>query len=295
MAQAQELRRPMLLALAGFAMLSCGDAVIKSMAGAWPGTAVAALRFTIGAVGLAVIIAVRSGRRGFYVPRPQLQLARGAMLAGSSLAFFIAVFAMPLAEATAIGFISPLLAGGFSWALLAERPPAIIWLASALAFAGVLIVLRPNVAELGFVAVLPLGAAAGFALMLVLNRMVAGLADVLLMQFLISAVAAPLLIVATLIGEASGVRAFAVSTPDLSVVARCTLVAVTATLSHVLIYSATTLASAGRIAPMVYIQLIVAMILGFVFYRDTPDATAMAGAALIISGGLLLWFKNDQA
>ncbi len=49
----------LILALAGFAVLSCGDALVKTMAGAWSPLAVAALRFTIGAIGLSVILGVR--------------------------------------------------------------------------------------------------------------------------------------------------------------------------------------------------------------------------------------------
>lgn len=58
------------LALVAFAGFSLGDAVIKSMAGDWPAPAVAALRFAIGALALAVILFMREGRRGFQVNRP---------------------------------------------------------------------------------------------------------------------------------------------------------------------------------------------------------------------------------
>ncbi len=52
------------LALCGFVLLPLGDAVIKSIAGEWPATAVAALRFAIGASGLGAILAWREGRAG---------------------------------------------------------------------------------------------------------------------------------------------------------------------------------------------------------------------------------------
>jgi hypothetical protein len=57
-----------LFALCGFALLSAGDTVIKSMAGEWPGTAVAALRFCFGAVGLGVILWMKEGKAGFKIP-----------------------------------------------------------------------------------------------------------------------------------------------------------------------------------------------------------------------------------
>jgi drug/metabolite transporter (DMT)-like permease len=281
-------------AFCGFALLTVGDSIIKSMAGDWPGTAVAALRFSIGAVALAIILWAKEGRSGFDIARPLVQLGRGAALAFASLCFFLAIFVMPLAEATTISFISPMVAAMLSALLLGERAPRAIWGASALAFAGVLLVLRPNIAEIGWAGLLPLASAFVFALMMVFNRMVAGSGSVVAMQFAISAVAAPLLIVATIVGHLSGVAAFHVDWPDWSVVARCAFVAVTATGAHSLIFLATTRASAGSIAPMVYVQLLVAMAIGIAVYGDYPDATAIVGAALVIAGGLFLWWRSSR-
>jgi drug/metabolite transporter (DMT)-like permease len=280
------------LALAGFALLSVGDAVIKSMAGAWPGPAVAALRFSIGALGLACVLWLREGRSGFACPMPRIQFARGLAIAFASTMFFLAIFVMPLAEATAIQFVSPLLAALFSALILRERAPRAIWIASALAFSGVLVVLRPNVATVGLAGLLPLFSAAAFAMMMVLNRKVSGGGSVIAMQFLISAMAAPILIVAATVGHLSGATAFHVGLPDWTIVVRCAVVALTATCSHSLIYMATVRASAGAVAPMTYVQLLVAMLLGTLLYGDRPDLSSLGGAALIVAGGLYLWRRS---
>jgi len=116
-------RSALLLAICGFVSLSFGDAVVKSMAGAWPGTAVAALRYSIGAAGLALAVALVQGRSGFAVPRPALQLGRGAAVAVATISFFMAVMALPLAVATAIQFTSPMLTGILSALVLGERAP----------------------------------------------------------------------------------------------------------------------------------------------------------------------------
>ena len=116
-------RSALVLALCGFISLAFGDAVVKSMAGAWPGTAVAALRYSFGAIGLVAIVAAVHGRAGFRLPRPWLQLGRGAAVALATICFFMAVMAMPLADATAIQFTSPMLTGILS-ALRARRARA---------------------------------------------------------------------------------------------------------------------------------------------------------------------------
>lgn len=283
------VRPALLIALAGFAALSVGDAVVKSMAGEWPGTAVAALRYCFGALGLAFWLAVRHGRAGFRLPRPGLQFGRGAAVALATICFFMGVMAMPLADATAIQFTSPILTALLAPLVLGERARPATLFATLLAFAGVLVVLRPNVLEIGIVAFWPLGAAFGMSWLMMLNRKAAGLAPVMLMQFLLAAIAAPLLVAAAALLDAFGGAPFQIAAPSLEVVAKCLIVAATATLGHSLIFAAAERAGATLVAPMTYGQLLVAAGIGWGWFGDAPDAATFGGAALIIAGGLWLW------
>ena len=101
--------------------------------------------------------------------------------------------------------------------------------------------------------------------------------------------ATPMLIAATTVGHWTGDPLLAVGVPDWTVVARCAMVAVTATTGHWLIFRATELASAATVAPTTYSQLVVAVGAGAVFFGDTPDLTSVGGMALIVAGGLWLW------
>lgn len=282
-------RSGLLYALCGFALLAMGDAVIKSIAGAWPGTAVAALRYAIGAMGLGTVLFLKEGRQGFALPMPKVQLLRGFSVALATICFFSAIFLMPLADATAIGFTSPMITVIFSAIFLNERTRATKWLAIVIAFGGVLLIMRPNVAELGWVALLPLVAAMSMAIMMIGNRAVAGAGTPLLMQFLVASVATPFILAAALIGHFSGVEALHVGMPDWTIIARCTLVAVTASFAHWLVFMATTRASAAEIAPMTYVQLLIAIGLGIILFGDWPDLTSLVGAGIIIASGLILW------
>ncbi|MBJ7254191.1 MAG: DMT family transporter [Sphingomonadaceae bacterium] len=282
-------RSGLLYALCGFALLSIGDAVIKSIAGAWPGTAVAALRYAIGAIGLGTLLFLKEGRQGFAMPMPKVQLLRGFSVALATICFFSSIFLMPLADATAIGFTSPMITAIFSAIFLHERTHATKWVAILLAFGGVLLIMRPNVAELGWVAVLPLVAAMSMALVIIGNRAVAGAGAPLLMQFLVASVAMPFVFSAAVIGHFSGVDALVVGMPDWTIIARCTLVAVTASVAHWLIFMGTTRASAAEIAPMTYVQLLIAIGLGIILFGDWPDLMSLAGAGIIIASGLILW------
>ncbi len=282
-------RSGLLYALCGFALLSIGDAVIKSIAGAWPGTAVAALRYSIGAIGLGTLLFLKEGRQGFAMPLPKLQWLRGFSVAMATICFFSSIFLMPLADATAIGFTSPMITAIFSAIFLHERTHATKWIAIFVAFGGVLMIMRPNVMELGWVALLPLAAAMSMAFMIIGNRAVAGTGSPLLMQFLVASLAVPFILGAALIGHFSGVEALHVGVPDWTIIAQCTLVAVTASFAHWLIYMATTRASAAEIAPMTYVQLLIAIGLGIIIFGDWPDLTSLAGAGIIVASGLILW------
>jgi drug/metabolite transporter (DMT)-like permease len=277
------------IALAGFATLSMGDAVVKSMAGQWPGTGVSALRYSFGALGLALAVALRHGRAGFVLPRPWLQAGRGAAVALATLCFFMGVMAMPLASATAVQFTSPIVTALLSPFVLKEKPPKAVWAATLLAFAGVLVVLRPNLLALGPVALYPLGGAFGMSWLMMLNRKAAGDAPILVMQFLLAAFAAPWLAAAAFLLHASGDPHFQVAMPSGIVVAKCLAVALFATTGHSLIYTAVLRATAATVAPMTYVQLLMAALLGWLFFGNAPDAPTFLGAALIVGGGLWLW------
>ena len=288
-------RAALAIALAGFVSLALGDAIVKSMAGQWPGTGVAALRYSFGALGLALAVAWRLGQAGFAVPRPGLQAGRGAAVALATLCFFMGVMAMPLADATAIQFSSPILTALMAPLVLGERTPRVTWLATLLAFAGVLVVLRPNLLALGPAALWPLGAALGMSWLMMLNRKAAGLASNLVMQFALAAVAAPLLVAAALLLDTYGGPPFRLSWPSVQVVVKCAGVAVFATSGHALIYAAVVRATAQSVAPMTYVQLLVAAGLGWTWFGDPPDAATFGGAALIIAGGLILWRAQKPA
>jgi drug/metabolite transporter (DMT)-like permease len=285
-------RTGLILALMGFALLSVGDAIAKSMSGDWPGTAIGALRYIAGSIGLWAILWWREGRAGFRIPRPLLHVGRGATVAFGSACFFVGLHYMPLAEATVISFTNPLITAVLSALFLREAAPKAAWATTAMALVGVVIVVRPSFAHLGFAALLPLATAFLMASMMILNRKVAGTAGLILMQFLMSAIAVPFLLGIAIAGHFSGIAGLAVTMPTPMIIAKCCAMAVSATTAHALIYAATERASAALVAPMTYVQLIAAVVIGWAAFGDVPDAATYVGATLIIGGGIYLWHSR---
>jgi drug/metabolite transporter (DMT)-like permease len=124
---------------------------------------------------------------------------------------------------------------------------------------------------------------------MILNRKAIGEGGALKMQYLISVFALPVLVVLTLLTTRDVHGQFSLPMPSTSLVIKCAIVSVTASCAHGLLYMATERASAAVIAPMTYVQLIVSILIGYFAYGDVPDLTAMAGSALIVGAGLVLW------
>lgn len=284
-------RAGLLYALGGFITLSIGDAVIKGMAGLWPPTAMAATRYVFAGIALSAILAAREGRGALWpMPRAGLQWWRGLGVSVSTVAIFTALWLMPLADAIVITFMQPMLTALLAVPLLGERLRKTALLATLLAFAGVVIVLRPNFAEVGLAALLPLVSALGLSVLMIANRASAGAGSALAMQAYIAMTAAVLLLLATLVGHLSGVERFALHWPQWHVLARCAFIAVTASVAHWLIYMGTMRAGAATVAPMTYGQLLGAVVFGWLFFDEVPDAISMLGAAIIVLAGLWLWY-----
>ena len=283
-------RAGLLFALAGFCTLSIGDAIVKGMAGEWPAPAMAATRYIVGTALLALMLGRSEGLSALVLPRDGLQWLRGIAISSSAVGMFLAVWIMPLAEATTIAFTQPMITAVLAMIFLGERARPSTWLATLAAFVGVFIVLRPSFDTAGWGVLFPLMGATGMAVAIIANRAVHGRASILTMQYYMSVTAMIALILATATGHASGVESFAMHWPHWSVVARCAFIGLSATLAQWLIYMGTAKAGAGTIAPMTYGQLLMAVALGWTFFGDAPDAVAMLGAAIIVGAGLYLWW-----
>lgn len=290
----QDERHGVMLAILGYILLSIGDGVLKSVAGEWATTAIGALRYTIGAVLLGIAVFAFEGRDGFRAKRPFVHLMRGGGVALAMASFVTSLRFMPLIDATAIGFTSPIITAFLAAIFLGEKVTRATWFATLLGFAGVLIVLRPSLLDLGALALLPLLVAFGMSLLVIGNRMAAGEGSALSMQFLVAAPAAVFLTLFTVAGHLSGVDFLHVNgSPNGKVMMAVLFVTASATAAHWLIYLATTKSGASSIAPLTYVQVLVAGLIGWLAFAHRPDLTALLGIAVIVASGLVLWHSHS--
>lgn len=291
---------------AGAAMLfSSNDMLIKLLSGGYPLHQIVFIRSIIGVLILTIVIAPLEGApASLRTTRAPLHLLRGLFVVLANLTFFTALAALPLAEATAIFFIAPLLITGFSVVFLGEMVGPRRWIAVAVGFIGVLAVMRPTSAGFQAASALPLLAAVFYAGLHVMTRKL-GLAErastmALYIQIVFFFTAGAFGLVAGDGGFAGGdhpslrflFSAWAV--PDLQDALVIGAVGVLSGMGAYTITQAYRLGEAALIAPFEYLSLIMSIFWGFAIWGDLPDFWGWIGISLILGAGLFVAFREAR-
>jgi len=233
---------------------------------------------------LLIVLAVYLPGRGLSVlrtARPGRQVLRGALMVAVTLLYFEALKVMPLAQATAVFFMAPVLITVFATLFLGERPGWATWAAVACGFAGVLVVVRPG-ADLPLAGVLlVLAAAAGNAAYQTLTRAQAQ-ADSPEVQVVFSGlVGAAIMSAAAPLWWTDGWwRMPSLTAFDWTLFA---MLGVLGAAGHLLLAYAYRLSMASRLAPWGHLQIVLSVALGWAAFGDVPDAVALLGMAIVVA------------
>ena len=156
--------------VAAMMMLSLQDSLVKWLGATYPLHQIVLTRSLIASVVTLIVLAATARLALLRTRRWSLHLTRGLLLVITNSAFFLALVAMPIAEAVAMFFVAPLFITLLSALLLGERVGPRRLVAVLVGFAGVVIVVRPGSGLFGYVALLPVGAAATYAVMQIMTR-----------------------------------------------------------------------------------------------------------------------------
>jgi drug/metabolite transporter (DMT)-like permease len=215
-------------------------------------------------------------------------LARAALLLGSTFCFIAAIRVMPLADALAIVFVAPfivLLVGKF---YLSEDVGPRRVAAAMVGFVGVLFVIQPSFAAFGAVALFPLGTAVGFAFYILVTRGLSRRVHPVALQFHTGLAASLMCLPVLLAAEGTGSALLDPVRPEGVAWLWLLGVGFFATLSHMMMTYALSLAPSATLAPLQYLELPVATLLGFLVFGDFPNALSLTGIAIIIGAGLYM-------
>ena len=229
-----------------------------------------------------MMLGVRSIAR---TERPLLQCMRSVLQLLATLGVFLALAHAPLAEAISIHYLSPLIVTALSLPLLGERVSLPRWLAVVAGFAGVVVILRPGFEGAPWGAAFALISAVSYALFQITTRML-GITDrpwtTMFYTPLVGAAAASMVVPFVWTAPTPGQWLILVS------------LGLFAGVAHYMLIKAFQHAQASSLQPYNYVHIVWASILGIVFFGAVPEAWTLLGAALIVGGGLFVFYRDAR-
>lgn len=244
---------------------------------------IAWMRYTLNTVFMAAVLAPhfyrRHGHSILRTRRPGLQIFRASLLLLSTIVFFSVLKIVPLSEGTAMNFCAPLIVLAVSPWLLKEKSYPSRWIAVAVGFGGMLIVMRPggNIVPAGVM--LGVASATIFAAVVVLTRKTNQFDHPMVTLFygglvgmLISSLAVPFF--------------WSSHSPDTREWLILASTGVTSTVGHFFVNSAYKHAEASLLTPYAYLQIISATTMGWLVFGQLPDGLTALGIAIICASGI---------
>ena len=275
---------PILLVIAAVSLYAVIDGLAKVMVQDMDVMQIIWSRFAF-ALPLLPFIVGRRWPELFDTERPGLQIARGLIPIVGGISIVLALGTMPLADATALMFVSPLMLTALAVPLLKERVGLHRWSAVVIGFLGVLVIVRPGGTTMQWAALLPLLTAFLYALYQIATRV-------------LSRTTPPLVTFAymVVVGTAGSTLAlpFVWRTPDALGWAMMAASGLLHGLAHYLVTRAFALAPAAILAPFNYAQLIGATAFGYFVFGDLPDRWTIVGALVIVAAGLYVAYRERR-
>ncbi|QUE75319.1 DMT family transporter [Stutzerimonas stutzeri] len=273
-----------LLILVSCLTLASHDGLSKYLTQLYPVFLVIWARYLSQTALMIALFAPRMGRRVFRTLRPKLQVCRGLSLVSVSMLFISGLSYIPLAEATAVIFLAPLMVTIAS-RLLGEQVSRAQWLAVGFGLVGVMIIVRPGGALFTPAVLLPFGAALSFTVYQLITRRLSATDHPVTSNFITSLVGS--LVMSVLVF-------FNWQTPTLHDALMMAALGAMAMSGHLLLTNAFRFASAAALAPFTYSQIIFAGVVGMIAFGHTPDLGAMVGMAIIIASGLVMAYVQGR-
>lgn len=213
---------------------------------------------------------------------------RALLLLVSTFAFVSGIQVMPLADALAIVFVEPFILLILGHFLFGDQVGPRRIAACAFGFVGVLLVIQPSLAAFGLVALWPLATAVLFALYMLITRGISTWMHPVAMQFHTSWTGLLLCLPVMALADGSGIPALDPIWPEGWNWLWLFMVGFFAAVSHMCMTYALKFATASALAPLHYLEIVTAVILGYLIFDDFPNAMTFAGIAIIVASGLFI-------
>jgi S-adenosylmethionine uptake transporter len=270
------------------------DIFAKLAVTAVPATEITFVRLLFQMVVLAPICLVRGTLLDVTWRKMGLHAARGLLMAITMISFVTALAVMEVADAIAIFFVEPVILTILGSIVLKETIGWRRYTACAVGFFGSLLVIQPSLQEVGLIALMPVVAAFSIALFYLLTRLVAQKEDPWSMQFYAGFWGALFSGLLLAVGGSLGIGMLTPVMPDMTNTLYIAGAAIAATIAGVLGVYAYRSAPASTLAPLQYLEIVSATVLGWWVFDHLPDAIKWLGIGIIISSGLYVIWRERQ-
>jgi len=279
-----------LLLLGALTLFDAMGLIIKHLSPRYGAAELSAWRNVFGLVpSLLVLFASRDWHakgRIWKLRQWRLALARGVILTFAQFSFYLSLGLLSFATASTITYANALFAVALATVLLREKVGWIRWGAVLIGFAGVVWIVRPGSDTFTIAALLPLGAAACYALVGVTARLMDDDVPTPLINLYSSVMAlAGGVILALVTGGFTPIQ----QTSDLGWLIAMGGFGGTAVLLLLMAYRR---AEQSNLAPFNYFGIPLAFLLGWVFFDEAPWRELFPGALLIVASGLLIIWRE---
>lgn len=223
-------------------------------------------------------------------PRP-VYLLQGGLIAASILFLFWGLLYLPLANNIVLFFVEPLILVIFSALFLGEHITARRWIGVLGGLIGAVVILRPNWSAYGLASLLPIVSAVCYAGYLTVTRAFASASrvrDALSLQFWIASAAALVMLGFLLIGQGFDWSIARWTQPSPIQWFWLATAGILASVTHVLIALAFARSDASLLAPLQYLEIFGATLLGWLVFSEWPDAFTVLGGLMIVASGLIV-------
>ncbi|GIT89041.1 DMT family transporter [Roseobacter sp. OBYS 0001] len=287
--------RPFLgiMLMLGFCVLApVGDAIAKILGQTVPIGQLVLVRFAVQALLLIPLVWLTRRRWRMSKRVTWLTFVRTILHIVGIGAMVTALKYLPLADAVAIAFVMPFIMLVLGKYALNEEVGARRIIACAVGFLGTLLVVQPSFAQVGWPALLPVGVAINFALFMLVTRQIAKETDPISLQAVSGVMAVFVILPVLLIFQNSGflqLQIVHVSSYDWTLLLSIGLLG---TVAHLLMTWSLRFAPSATLAPMQYLEIPFATIIGFMVFGDFPNPMASVGIVITIAAGLYVVLRE---
>ncbi|MGA9254583.1 MAG: DMT family transporter [Roseobacter sp.] len=289
------LDRPFLgiMLMLGFCVLApVGDAVAKILGQTVPIGQLVLVRFAVQAAVLIPLVWIT--RRAWRMNRRVgvLTFIRTVLHIVGIATMVTALKFLPLADAIAIAFVMPfimLVLGKFA---LKEEVGSRRIIACTIGFLGTLLIVQPSFAQVGWPALLPVAVAFNFALFMLVTRQIAKETDPISLQAVSGVMALVIMLPILLVFQGSSftqMHLIHVSSFEWSLLLS---IGILGTIAHLLMTWSLRYAPSATLAPMQYLEIPFATVLGFIIFGDLPNPVASTGILITILAGLYVILRE---